>query len=125
MTKRRPFRAGKTPAVGPFERVPVPAEHAATVQSMWADRLHVVIVTASTVADQPFRHLAVRRKDGAKISDHWVTLMRIKDLLLGTEAEAVEIYPARSRFVDAGNDYHLHCPVGQSLPFGMLPEKTP
>jgi hypothetical protein len=130
VTKHRPYRAGKAPEVGPFTSLPVPAEHAAALDSMWTDRLHVVLVSSFALNGSRWYHLAIQRKDKAKITDHWRTLQRIKDLLLGTDLEAVELYPARApdRFVDEGNDYHLWSPVGSRFPFGLLPapkEPTP
>ena len=111
--------------MGPFTKVPVPPElnPKGTVDAMWTDTLHVVLSSSFDADGARWIHLAIRRKDGAKISDHWRTLQRIKDLLLGTEQEAVELYPARSRRVDDGNDYHLWCPAGISFHFGLRPER--
>lgn len=51
-------------------------------------------------------HLSVKRRDKAPVHD-WRHLQRIKNELLGPEHEAVELYPAESRLVDAANQYHL------------------
>jgi hypothetical protein len=120
-SKRRPFRGGKAPAVGPFERRPIPPDKNpdGAVEQMHVDALHVVLVQSATLAGQRWVHLAIRRKDSKPLTDHWRTLMRIKDLLLGPEAEAVELYPDRSRLVDDGNDYHLWSPVGVRFGFGL------
>jgi len=117
---RRPFRAGKLPKVGPFTKQPLPPD-AGPVEQMWSDGKHSVLVTSFMIGKQRWIHLAIQRIDRAKLTDHWNTLMRIKDLLLGAEMEAVELHPARSRFVDDGNHYHLWCPVGIRFPFGLKP----
>lgn len=123
MGRHRPFRAGKAAPVGPFERRPIPPEQnpGGVVEQMWTDRDHVVLVQSATIGDKQWIHLAVRRKDGEKIRDHWRSLQRVKDLLLGEEAEAVELYPARSRMVDGDNHYHLWCPLGIRFTFGLVP----
>jgi hypothetical protein len=51
-------------------------------------------------------HLSIRRNDRAPIHD-WRDLQRIKNELMGPESEAIELYPANSRLVDAANQYHL------------------
>lgn len=120
--KRKPRRPRGSAPVGPFEPREVPKD-AGPVEQMWTDREHVVLVTSASLAGDRWIHLAVRRKDGGKIRDHWRTLQKIKDLLIGKEAEAVELYPARDRLVDDGNDYHLWCPVGVRFQIGLRPTK--
>lgn len=51
-------------------------------------------------------HLSIKRRDKAAIHD-WRHFQQIKNELLGPEQEAVELYPAESRLVDAANQYHL------------------
>ncbi len=51
-------------------------------------------------------HLSVKRRDMRPAHD-WRDLQRIKNELLGPEHEAIELYPAESRRVDAANQYHL------------------
>ena len=59
--------------------------------------------------DVPFMyHLSIKRRDRAPVHD-WRHFQRIKNELAGPEWEAVEIYPAESRLVDAANQYHLWC----------------
>ena len=53
-----------------------------------------------------FAHISIRRQDRAAIHD-WRDLQRIKNELLGPEAEAIELYPAESRLTDSANQYHL------------------
>lgn len=51
-------------------------------------------------------HLSIKRRDKAASRD-WRHFQQIKNELLGPEHEAVELYPAESRLVDAANQYHL------------------
>jgi hypothetical protein len=51
-------------------------------------------------------HLSIKRRDKRPVHD-WRDLQRIKNELLGPEHEAVELYPAESRLVDAANQFHL------------------
>ncbi len=62
--------------------------------------------------------LSIKRNDGAAIAD-WRDLQRIKNELVGEEAEGVQLYPAESRMVDGANQYHLHCLTGAQWPFGF------
>lgn len=51
-------------------------------------------------------HLSIKRRDKEAIHD-WRDLQLIKNMVVGKEREAVEIYPAESRLVDTCNQYHL------------------
>lgn len=63
--------------------------------------------------------LSIKRLDKLPVRD-WRDLQRIKNEICGREREAVEIYPAESRLVDAANQFHLWVmPRGQQLPFGF------
>lgn len=65
-------------------------------------------------------HLSIKRLDKARVGpERYRDFMRIRDELVGTEREAIEIYPARSREVDTANQYHLWVmPPLMKLPFG-------
>lgn len=56
--------------------------------------------------ERPFIHLDIRRHDGGTITQ-WREMQQIKNELVGPEHEAVELFPAESRLVDTGNQYHL------------------
>jgi hypothetical protein len=60
-----------------------------------------------TEENQFYWHLSIKRLDKEPIHD-WRDLQRIKNELIGEEYEAVELYPAESRLVDAANQYHLY-----------------
>jgi hypothetical protein len=51
-------------------------------------------------------HLSIKRIDKEPIMD-WRDLQAIKDQLCGAEAEAIQLFPAKSRVVDTSNQYHL------------------
>jgi hypothetical protein len=62
--------------------------------------------------------LSVKRTDRRSMHD-WRDLQQIKNMVVGSDIEAVEIYPAENRHVDTSNQYHLWCfPDGYRLPFG-------
>jgi hypothetical protein len=65
-------------------------------------------------------HLSIKRRDRETMHD-WRDLQEIKNMLVGPENEAVEIYPAESRRVDAANQYHLWVfkDTKFRLPFGF------
>jgi hypothetical protein len=66
----------------------------------------------------PVAWLSIKRNDRAVIHD-WRELQRIKNMVMGEECEAVEMYPAESRLHDTANQYHLWCfAPGFKLPFG-------
>lgn len=58
--------------------------------------------------DQPpeMVYLSIKANDQSARHD-WRHFQRIKNELVGEECEAIELYPAQSRCVDASNQYHL------------------
>lgn len=68
----------------------------------------------------PMIHLSI--KNHARTAHHdWRDLQRIKNEIIGPEHEAVELFPAESRLVDAANQFHLYVLAvnGMQFPFGM------
>lgn len=63
-------------------------------------------VAKRTIEDGRMVHLSIKRVDREPIHD-WRDLQAIKNMLVGPECEAIEIYPAESRLVDTANQYHL------------------
>lgn len=65
-------------------------------------------------------HLDIRRKDEGRCTN-WRHMQQIKNELVGTEYEAVQLFPAESRKVDTGNEYHLWVAVDANyrFPFGF------
>ena len=87
---------------------------------IWANYRYVVIVRRC--GSSPFLGemvwLSIRRQDRKAIHD-WRELQWLKNEIVGDEAEAVELYPAESRKVDAANQYHLWCFPTFRFPFGF------
>jgi hypothetical protein len=71
----------------------------------WINDLYQVQVRQHD--DQGLMHLNIRRRDGAHDIRDWRHFQRIKNEILGPEAEAVELYPAESRLQDTSNKFHL------------------
>lgn len=57
-------------------------------------------------------HLSIKRIDKEPIHD-WRDLQQIKNMIVGEETEAIEVYPAESRLVDSANQYHLWVCLGE------------
>ena len=53
-----------------------------------------------------FCHIKIHRTDHAKLHD-FSTLQTIKNLTLGADAVAVQVFPKDSDLVDGSNTYHL------------------
>ena len=65
-------------------------------------------------------HLMIARLNGDRIPDHWATLQRIKNEVVGSDRLAIEVYPPASEVIDECNAYHLWVlPEGFQLPFGL------
>lgn len=69
---------------------------------------------------QPMAWLSIKRVDRETMHD-WRDLQEIKNVLIGPENEAIELYPAESRRVDSANQYHLFVFLDPEvrLPFGF------
>lgn len=52
-------------------------------------------------------HLSYRRNDRSSDRITWRDVQRMKSELCGSEAEALEVYPAESRVLDGANQRHL------------------
>lgn len=65
-----------------------------------------------------WKWLSFKRRDKDVIHD-WRKIQELKNLIVGEEVEAVELYPAESRLVDTSNQFHLFAlPEGEKFPFG-------
>jgi hypothetical protein len=76
---------------------------------VWINDLYQVskrLLDAPDMPDGKIWHLSIKRRDRMPLHD-WPDLQRIKNELVGHEYEALELYPAESRRVDASNQYHL------------------
>lgn len=78
-------------------------------ETIWKNDRYQVNKRIMTPLDERYPsliHLSIRRLDRNTIHD-WRDLQEIKNLLVGPENEAAELYPAESRRVDTANQYHL------------------
>lgn len=90
---------------------------ALTVARTYVNNLYTVTVRPMGAAGAT--HLSIRTNDRHWRHD-WRHLQRIKDELLGPDVEAVELYPAAHRLVDAANQFHLWAlPAGEQFPIGF------
>jgi hypothetical protein len=89
-------------------------------KEIWKNDIYQVSIRRNKIQDWPdIIHLSIKRIDKETIHD-WRELQEIKNLLVGPEAEAVELYPAESRLVDSANQYHLWCiEAPNKFPFGF------
>jgi hypothetical protein len=65
-----------------------------------------------------YLELSIARRDDSAIHD-WRDFQRIKNELVGPEAEAVELYPAESRLLDTRNNFHLWVKKDGPFEFGF------
>ena len=88
--------------------------------NIWINDKYTVIIReieANEEAPQML-WLSIKRNDKQPIVlNHWRELQEIKNMLVGEENEAVELYPAESRKVDSANQYHLWVLKSKDLRF--------
>lgn len=78
------------------------------------------VEVAHTLPPAPsFIHLIISRLDKGTCNE-WADLQRIKNEIAGPEYEAIELFPAESRLVNTGNEYHLwvHSDPNYRFPVG-------
>ena len=111
-------------------RIPSPIEKAALIEKMVAEQMNL----HSFKNDQytvligqvpPLVRLTIIRHDSAPVRS-WRDLQTIKNTFIGSECEAVEVFPAESRLLDTANEYHLwaHPQPGFRFPFGFDCQRT-
>jgi hypothetical protein len=87
----------------------------------FANSRYQVLVKFETAPEgaPPAVHLSIKAHDKRCVHD-WRDMQRIKNEILGPEAEGVEIYPAESRLMDEANQFHIYVmhPVVE-LPWGQ------
>ena len=66
----------------------------------------------------PWAILSISHKSERAVHD-FRDFQQLKNALIGEEWEAVELYPAESRLVDASNRYYLYCVPKGVFPFGF------
>ncbi len=91
---------------------------------VWHNKVFEVFLHLSHMHDDPanpvMAELSIKRFDRLPIDyNHWRTLQRIKDELLGPDFDAAALYPCAERLVDSCNQYRLYAmPRGLRMPFG-------
>ena len=112
-------------APGMGGRVPSQIEKLALIEQMLADQLHLQtfqngIYTVILGHVPPLVRITVIRLDNQPVRS-WKDLQEIKNIFVGPECEAVEVFPAESRLMDTANEYHLwaHPQPGFRFPFGF------
>lgn len=88
--------------------------------TVWANNRYVVVVRhcGENPATGPLVWLSIKSVENDARHD-WRDFQRIKNELVGEEAEAVELYPAEGRLVDTSNQFHLWCFPEFRFPFGF------
>lgn len=131
MAKRRKRRILDFDPFGTWERIPIQnrvfwqaiTQDAKEPDAIFVNRLYQVLVYREYVQVEgwPVMHwLTIKRRDKSPVHD-WRDLQRIKNDLIGTVHEAVELYPAESRLIDTSNQHHLYVLADPTLrfPFGF------
>lgn len=91
-------------------------------QTIWKnDQYQVNVQPAEPIKGFPAMiWLSIKRLDKGPVHD-WRDLQTIKNMIVGPEHEAVELYPAESRLMDTANQYHLWALADPAVrfPFGF------
>ena len=112
----RPFFQGRDPSLEEKLWHVESAVQSLTYLHIYENNLYHVEIAHG----HPFIHLDISRRDGGPCKN-WRHFQQIKNELVGPEHEAMELFPAESRLVDAGNEYHLwvHAVPTQRFPVGF------
>lgn len=86
-------------------------------EEIWVNDIYQVAVRRTPAEDAA--HINIRRRDGNVIFRDWRHFQEIKNQVVGPECEAVELYPAESRLVDATNKYHLWASTDPTFRFPL------
>jgi hypothetical protein len=111
-------------------RIPSQIEKLALIEKMLAEQLLLQTFqnreyTVILGHVPPLVRITVIRIDDHPIRS-WRDLQEIKNIFVGPECEAVEVFPAESRLMDTANEYHLwaHPDPGFRFPFGFQCVRT-
>ena len=103
--------------------VPASLQHKNVKTEIWKNNVVQVMVRAVPVKEWNMVVLWLSVKDLWKtefVCRDWRLMQRVKNEVCGTEASALEVYPAQSRLVDAANQFHLWAfPPAIELPIGF------
>lgn len=102
----RPYFGGRIPSDSEKRRYAEEAAARLTPARVFVNNIYRVELLNTPMPDESFFHLCITRHDGQACKE-WRHLQQIKNEIAGAEYEAMEIFPAESRLVDTGNQYHL------------------
>lgn len=98
--------------VADIEALKINHPHLDTVQKAYiVDDLYRVLIAYPG----KYTHIRIRRLDDKPIHN-FSDFQAIKNEFLGQEAEAIEIFPKMSNYVDNSNTYHLFSSEDMELP---------
>lgn len=81
---------------------------------------YTVLLRPFTAADgRKMIHLSIKRHD-RRVIDDWRDLQAIKNMIVGPERDAVQVFPRETHLVDTSNQWHLWAYMDDDfvLPFG-------
>lgn len=83
------------------------------------DRFTVLIRPFTSMDGAKMIHLSIKKND-RRVIDDWRELQTIKNMIVGEEITAVQVFPPEKHLVDTSNQYHLWCYMDPDfvLPFG-------
>ena len=94
---------------------------------MYVNNIYQVAVYRNEAADELIHvpefkgrctWLSIKRKDKRPVNN-WQDMQTMKNRLVGTNCDAIQIFPAEDRMVNTANQYHLIVfPGGEKIPFG-------
>jgi hypothetical protein len=86
---------------------------------VYQNNLYRVEIVHTPPTTPTYTHLSITRLDGGTCKE-WAHLQAIKNEIVGPEHEAIELFPAESRLVNTGHQYHLwvHSDPGFRFPLG-------
>lgn len=88
------------------------------IAQAWRNDFYVVQVYRVATELGEVLHLCITGIDGGE--PPWRDMQRIKDEIIGTDAEAVQVYPKKRDIMDQADIYHLFIlPSEWPIPFGL------
>lgn len=113
------------PAWTPFVPGIIPADvkHLIPFDRVWVNSRYQVYERRVETPKGPMVHLSIKRHEKQPCRD-WRDFQRIKNELVGPQAEGVELFPAEDRVVDLANQYHLFVFTAFRFPFGFEAGRT-
>ena len=86
--------------------------HLGTVKEAWNINNTYKVLVAKT---KKYIHLRIRRLDDKPICEYMI-FQNIKNVFLGEEVEAIQVFPKVSNYVDNTNTYHIFSWEGIETP---------